>query len=295
MPDSLRALTARVISLLVGALVRAAGTITIRGAGRDFVIGPRGRWSFVVLPAIGGGERTPEEIAAEEAAAAERAAAAEAEAAQARVDAERAAAETAQREEEGTATQAEVDKAYEKLRAAEAELKAQRAAAAELAARLREHEDAQLSEEQRREKEAEEGRRAGEEGRRLIREAKLLTALTARGLPGHQARAAVRLLDGSVDYDAVHEPSNLDEAIEKATGVYGATPFTPPATPELAEELPPTPRPSGAGERDTVTPPRLTAEELRTAEEAGMTPERFDALKGGASLEDWQRLNAAKQ
>jgi len=241
-------------------------------------------------------DETPEQKAAREAqeadehAAAEARARADAEAAEAaRVEAERAAAETAQREKDGTATQAEVDKAYEKLRAAEAELKATRAEAAETARKLKEYEDAQLSEDERLRQQAEEGVKAREEGVRLVREAKLLTALTAHGLPGGQAKAAAKLLDG-VEYDAAHEPTNLDAAIEKATAVYGATPF---ALPEPPRDPPPTPRSNGGGEGARDPPPALTADELKAAEDAGMPPERFAALKGGASLEDWQRMQAA--
>lgn len=46
------------------------------------------------------------------------------------------------------------------------------------------------------------------------------------------------------------------------------------------------------GASGETEPPPLTADELKAAETAGMSPERFHALKGGATLEEWERLNA---
>lgn len=265
------------------------------------VIDGRPHWKYPdgqVLPAIFGGspegdDRT--DPAAEEAATAaaqaereaQEAAAAEAarKAAEEKAAAEAAAAEAAL----GDAGKRALDNERAAKEAAEKKAKEEAAARAAAEAKVKEYEDAQLSEDERLKKQAEEGVKAREEGVRLVREAKLLTALTAHGLPGGQAKAAAKLLDG-VEYDAAHEPTNLEAAIEKATAVYGATPFT---LPEPPRDPPPTPRNNGGGEGKNDPPPALTADELKAAETAGMSPERFAALKDGASLEDWQRMQAA--
>ncbi len=265
------------------------------------VIDGRPHWKYPdgrVLPAMFGGSpegddrRDPADEEAATAVAqaepeAQEAAAAEAarKAAEEKAAADAAAAEAAL----GDAGKRALDNERAAKEAAEKKAKEEAAARAAAEAKVKEYEDAKLSDEERREKQAEEDRRKGQEGERLIREARLLTALTERGLPGGQARAAVKLLD-RVEYDADHEPTNLDAAIEKATTVYGATPFT---TPEPPRDPPPTPRTNGGGEGARDPPPALTADELKAAETASMSPERFAALKNGASLEDWQRMQRA--
>jgi hypothetical protein len=162
----------------------------------------------------------------------------------------------------------------------------------EAQARLREYEEAQLTETERLQRAAQVGAEALATGVELAREARLLTALADRRIAGATAMAALRLLDGVEYDDTTHRPTNLDDALQRAQETYGEAPFRTEPTPEP----PPTPRgaDAGAGARP-ASPPILTADELEHAEKAGMTPERFAALREGASLQDWLKLRAAAQ
>jgi hypothetical protein len=101
----------------------------------------------------------------------------------------------------------------------------------------------------------------------LAREAKLISALADLGVVGAKAKAAARLLDG-VEYDADHEPTNLDGALAKAKAAYGDALFTNAS---------------------------LTAGELEAAKAAGKTPEEYDALKGIRNLDDWNAMQDRKR
>jgi hypothetical protein len=179
-------------------------------------------------------------------------------------------------------TQADIDKAYTKLREAE-----KRAAAAEK--RNKEREDAELSETEKLKQEADEGRQQAEEGKRLAREAKTLTALADKGLAGAKAKAALRLLDG-IEYDDQHEPTNLVEVLATAKAEYGEDMFSPPTPPR------PTPPNINPGPGNTPGPaPDLTAEEVEAANKAGIDPKRYAAMKTVTTHEEWLAAHTSQQ
>jgi hypothetical protein len=97
--------------------------------------------------------------------------------------------------------------------------------AAEAKTRLETLQRAQESETERLKREAEEGRNLAQQGTAAVREARLLTSLTGRGLAGPNALAAVRLLDG-VEFDAANNPTNLDARLTAARQLYGEAPFS---------------------------------------------------------------------
>jgi hypothetical protein len=113
--------------------------------------------------------------------------------------------------------------------------------AAEAKTRLETLQRAQESETERLKREAEEGRNLAQQGTAAVREARLLTSLTGRGLAGPNALAAVRLLDG-VEFDAANNPTNLDARLTAARQLYGEAPFsagaTPPGTPSPVPDVP---------------------------------------------------------
>jgi hypothetical protein len=174
------------------------------------------------------------------------------------------------------ATQAEVDKAYEKLREAEKERDA-------LAAEKKKREDEELSENERLKRENEENAEKIKTATAKAQSANLLTALADKGLTGGQAKAAARLLDG-VEYDKdTDEPVNLDKAIETAKATYGDAQFTPGETAK-----PPAPNLNPGPGNEPGPKPNLTAEELKAAEDSGMEPKAYEAMKDVRSFEDWQ-------
>ncbi|MGH2878939.1 MAG: hypothetical protein ACRDK4_04945 [Solirubrobacteraceae bacterium] len=191
------------------------------------------------------------------------------------------------------ATQAEVDKAYAKLRQTESEREAERKARAEAEQKLKEREDAELSETEKLKREAEESRTAAEQGRAQLREAKLLTALADKGLTGSKASAAIRLLDG-VEYGEDHQPTNLDAVLETAKGTFGEDVFAPAPAPK-----PPAPSIDPGTGNQPGPEPTLTAEEIAAAQRASMTPQQYEAMKGVTTFKDWQaaqaRLKAPQQ
>jgi hypothetical protein len=86
--------------------------------------------------------------------------------------------------------------------------------------RLDELTRAQESEQERLQREAEEGRELAAKAIATIRRANLLTALAEEGVVGSKAKAAVKLIDG-VEYDDEDEPTNLADCIAAATAEYG--------------------------------------------------------------------------
>lgn len=123
------------------------------------------------------------------------------------------------------------------LRALQAERDAAASARAE-AAREKARADAleaeKLTETQKLQKDAEEGRRLAATATTQLREAKLIAALGGQGLVGPNALAASKLITG-IEYDAEHMPTNLSARIDAARAIYpeslftGATPPPPPA------------------------------------------------------------------
>lgn len=104
----------------------------------------------------------------------------------------------------------------------------------------------------------------------------------------HDPDAAVKLLDtDELELDEeTGEPKNVEAALKQLIK----------DKPYLAKE-PDTSTPGSlnGGAGGTAGPaPKLTAEELAQAQAAGMTPERFAALKGVKTLADWQQTRAAK-
>lgn len=116
-----------------------------------------------------------------------------------------------------------------------------------------------------------------------------LKAALADKLPGKVALAIDLVRD--VEYDDDDEPTNLDAVIAAAKAKYGDEIFAGPAAPKPD---PPNIN-GGAGGGSGGTPPALTADELRVAQEAGKTPEEWAALKGVQSLADWEALQEARR
>lgn len=91
-------------------------------------------------------------------------------------------------------------------------------------------------------------------------------SLMAHGFGEQKARAAARLLEGVV-FDDDGSPSNLEACLAAAESEYGTEAVSP----------------------DVHS---LTESELRAARGAGMTPERFEAMKGVRTLADWEAVSA---
>jgi len=88
-------------------------------------------------------------------------------------------------------------------------------------------EQAQETESQRLQREAEEGRRLSAEGTAALREARTITSLAVLPDPlvGPKARAAMKLIEG-LEYDGSGQPINLPDRLEAAKAAYGADLFT---------------------------------------------------------------------
>ena len=100
--------------------------------------------------------------------------------------------------------------------------------------------------------------------------------------------AAVKLLDAEdleLD-DETGEPKNIEAALKALIK----------AKPYLASKPDPTTPggTNGAAGTQAGPAPKLTADELAAAQAAGMTPERYAALKGVKNLADWQKTQPAK-
>lgn len=113
----------------------------------------------------------------------------------------------------GAAGQAALQRERDARKAAEDEAKREKKRADDL-------EREKLSDTEKLQKEAEDGRRASEAATATLRKANLLLALADKGLVGSKAKAAARLLD-DVEYDASDEPKNLDARITAAKAEFG--------------------------------------------------------------------------
>lgn len=122
-------------------------------------------------------------------------------------------------------SQADLDKAYEKLRAAERERD-------DLKRKVQEHEDANASELEKAQRRVEELETAVTHATAALQQAHLLTGLAAHEKIGPQrAKAAVKLIEG-VEYGDDGEPSNLEERIAALLTEHAALFVdTPPANP----------------------------------------------------------------
>ena len=100
--------------------------------------------------------------------------------------------------------------------------------------------------------------------------------------------AAVKLLDtDELELDEeTGEPKNIEAALK---ALVKAKPYL------VAKPATTTPGSTNAGAGAAAGPaPQLTAAELAAAQDAGMTPERYAALKGVKTLADWQKTQPAK-
>lgn len=102
------------------------------------------------------------------------------------------------------------------------------------------------------------------------------------------ADAAVKLLDAEdLELDSeTGEPTNIEAALK---ALIKAKPYL------ASKPEPQTPGgTNGAAGTQAGPAPKLTADELTAAQSAGMTPERYAALKGVKTFADWQKANPPK-
>jgi hypothetical protein len=101
--------------------------------------------------------------------------------------------------------------------------------------------------------------------------------------------AAVKLLDA--------EDLEVDEETGEPTNVEAALKALIKAKPYLVQkpEKQTSGSINGAAGAEGGPAPKLTADELAAAQAAGMTPERYAALKGVKTLADWQKTQPARQ
>ncbi len=173
-----------------------------------------------------------------------------------------------------------------KLREEVKDAKAAGKEAGELKRRLDEIEAAQLTEQQKLERRAEEAEARLAAADLRVRTANLVSELSK---PEHgivNAQAAAKLLDG-VEFDDTGNPSNLTDLLppflESNAFLKGA--YTPPPAPNVNP---------GAGAAPGP-PPALTADELEAAKAMNMTAEEYVAFKptGGrtsVSIEDFRAI-----
>lgn len=140
--------------------------------------------------------------------------------------------------------------------------------------------EAELSEQQKRERrlaELEQERATWEQERKAVYLTSAVNALSSRlGLV--DADAVTRLIDTSaVEYDEAGHPTNVEELVRALLR----------SKPYLAGRPQP-PVATGATEGTTSAPaPALTAAELEQARLTGMSPERYAALKGVKTVDEW--------
>jgi hypothetical protein len=137
----------------------------------------------------------------------------------------------------GEAGKQAIQRERERAKAAEREaarLKAENEALRPWKQQAEELQRANENEQQRLQREAEDGRRLAAEGAAQLQQAHTITALAAAGLVGAKAQAAMKLVDG-VQYDpSTHQPTNLQDRLDAAKAVYGEQYFegaTPAPTP----------------------------------------------------------------
>lgn len=178
-------------------------------------------------------------------------------------------------------------------RASETALKAQLAEAKKAQDELAAIKAAQLTDQEKQAAELERLRAVAADGATALREARLLAALAKPDVGLVDATAAAALITGVV-YDETGTPTNLDEriaALKTERPFLLATPLTP--------VVPPVPGINPGGGHQPGPAPTLTVEEAQQAQQAGMDPAHFAALKeiGTASnqLEAWQALRAQRK
>lgn len=164
-------------------------------------------------------------------------------------------------------------------------------------AKLKEYEDKELTEQQRLEREADEAKAKAEEAdarvaaaNERIQTGNLLAELAK---PEHgivDARAAAKLIEG-VEFNDDGEPTNLGDPKDEGSVLGG---FLKSHSFLRASGKPPAPSIDAAptGEPPEVT---LTAEELKAAGEAGMSPQEFESRKGGLTYAEWEQLKARER
>lgn len=118
-----------------------------------------------------------------------------------------------------------------------------------------------------------------------LRRSNLRAALAESTVQTDKVKAALNLIDlDDVEYDEDDEPTNLDDVLETAFETY----------PFLKGNKPKAPNVNGRDGKGNKTP-KLTADELDAAKQAGKTPEEWEALKGVESLADWRALQDKRQ
>jgi len=170
----------------------------------------------------------------------------------------------------GAAGKAALDRERQARKEAE---KAQR----EMKARLDALEAEKLSESEKLQREALQGRELAAKATQKLREANLLTALAESGLTGPKAKAAVRLLD-SIEYDDGDEPTNLPERIEAAKATFGAELFQGATPPPAANG-----KPASPARPDVHQGPRRDAEPDEDEQFAAYMKQHFPQVAGTSS------------
>jgi hypothetical protein len=151
-------------------------------------------------------------------------------------------------EEEGDEKLGEAGKA-----ALKAEREARRKAERELKAaqkKISDAEEAELGEKEKAERRAEKAEEASAKASAKLQRANLLTALAdEHKLTGAKAKAAARLLEGSVEFDDDDEPTNLRDAVKAAKAEYGEESFKAAATATSTDDADQGARPAGGDEK----------------------------------------------
>ena len=154
---------------------------------------------------------------------------------------------------------------------------------------LREREEAELSEQQKQEKrlaDLEAERTAWVTERQSVYLTAAVTQLSAKyGLV--DVDATVRLLDrDNLDYADNGQPTNAEEMVR---ALLREKPYLGGSRPATAVAI-------GATEGTTTAqPPNLTAEELEAAKGAGLSPERYAALRSVRTIDEWQATRRGSQ
>lgn len=129
---------------------------------------------------------------------------------------------------------------------------------------------------------------------RRANEATLFATIAVRDDIADAEIARDLLIASGLTFDDDGKPVDLESHVEKLLenkpilkkSGQGPAPTTPPPA---GEGSPPPPNANGAaGSGGQGPPPPLDADEVKAANEAGMTPERFSAMKGGMSLSEWE-------
>lgn len=155
--------------------------------------------------------------------------------------------------------------------------------------KLAELEAAQLSDQEKALKRAEEAEAKAAQADHKLRTANLLVEL-AKTDGVINAKAAAKLIEG-VEFDDTGEPTNLAERVEAMFSDYPELK----ATTSSAQTSVKAPNVNAGGTTTATDGPKLEPEEVRMAESLGMTPEKYAALKQVRTAEDYQKLTAAQQ